>query len=161
MSKTFSHAGVSKLDGEFKVRYANDALRTKVLVKNGHTDIDILQLPYPMSKEDAIAHLLSIDFATDKFGVTNHAVHEAILAELDKRAPEGASKDKPKKEAKKPKKPKAEAPSMKSIEAKVAAKKATPQVPALAGMTPLGVPATTVSRAEVEAQLKDIEDAPF
>jgi hypothetical protein len=88
-------------------------------------------------------------------------VHEAILAELDKRAPEGASKDRPKKEAKKPKKPKAEAPSMEAIEAKVAAKKATPQVPALAGMTPLGIPATTVSRAEVEAQLKDIEDAPF
>ena len=161
MSKTFSHAGVSKLDGEFKVRFANDALRTKVLVKNGHTDIDILELPYPMTKEDAIAHLLSIDFATDKFGATNQAVHEAILAELDKRAPEGASKDRPKKEAKKPKKPKAEAPSMEAIEAKVAAKKATPQVPALAGMTPLGIPATTVSRAEVEAQLKDIEDAPF
>ena len=156
MSKTFSHAGVSKLDGEFKVRFANDALRTKVLIKNGHTDIDILQLPHPMTKEDAIAHLLSIDFATDKFGVTNQAVHEAILAELDKRAPEGASKDKPKKEAKKPKKP-----TMEAIEAKVAAKKATPQVPALAGMTPLGIPATTVSRAEVEAQLKDIEDAPF
>ena len=146
MSKTFSHAGVSKLDGEFKVRFANDALRTKVLVKNGHTDIDILELPHPMTKEDAIAHLLSIDFATDKFGVTNQAVHEAILAELDKRAPEGASKDKPKKEGKKPKKP-----TMEAIEAKVAAKKATPQ----------GIPATTVSRAEVEAQLKDIEDAPF
>lgn len=156
MSKTFSHAGVSKLDGEFKVRFANDALRTKVLIKNGHTDIDILELPHPMTKEDAIAHLLSIDFATDKFGVTNQAVHEAILAELDKRAPEGASKDKPKKEAKKPKKP-----TMEAIEAKVAAKKATPQVPALAGMTPQGIPATTVSRAEVEAQLKDIEDAPF
>jgi len=156
MSKTFSHAGVSKLDGEFKVRFANDALRTKVLIKNGHTDIDILELPHPMTKEDAIAHLLSIDFATDKFGATNQAVHEAILAELDKRAPEGASKDKPKKESKKPKKP-----TMEAIEAKVAAKKATPQVPALAGMTPLGIPATTVSRAEVEAQLKDIEDAPF
>jgi hypothetical protein len=156
MSKTFSHAGVSKLDGEFKVRFANDALRTKVLIKNGHTDIDILELPHPMTKEDAIAHLLSIDFATDKFGATNQAVHEAILAELDKRAPEGASKDKPKKEAKKPKKP-----TMEAIKAKVAAKKATPQVPALAGMTPLGIPATTVSRAEVEAQLKDIEDAPF
>jgi hypothetical protein len=56
---------------------------------------------------------------------------------------------------------------MKAIEAKVAAKKAkaTPQVPALEGMTPLGMkpsaPKSTVTRAEVEAQLKDIEDAPF
>ena len=163
MSKTFSHAGVSKLDGEFKVRFANDALRTKVLIKNGHTDIDIMQLPNPMTKEDIIAFLLSIDFAT-KDTVRNEAVHEAILAELDKRAPEGASKDKPKKEAKKPKKPKAEAPSMEAIEAKVAAKKATPQVAALPGMTPLGlpeVPKTTLTRSEIEAQLKDIEDAPF
>jgi len=153
MSKTFTHAGVSKLNGSFKVRFANDAMRTKVLIKSGHTDIDLMELPNPMSKEDAIAYLLSIDFATDKFGVTNHAVHEAILAEVDKRA-------------EKPAKVKAE-PTMKAIEAKVAAKKAkaTPQVPALEGMTPLGMkpsaPKSTVTRAEVEAQLKDIEDAPF
>ena len=153
MSKTFTHAGVSKLNGSFKVRFANDAMRTKVLIKSGHTDIDLMELPNPMSKEDAIAYLLSIDFATDKFGVTNHAVHEAILAEVDKRA-------------EKPAKVKAE-PTMKAIEAKVAAKKAkaTPQVPALEGMTPLGVkpsaPKSTVTRAEVEAQLKDVEDAPF
>ena len=153
MSKTFTHAGVSKLNGSFKVRFANDAMRTKVLIKSGHTDIDLMELPNPMSKEDAIAYLLSIDFATDKFGVTNHAVHEAILAEVDKRAD-------------KPAKVKAE-PTMKAIEAKVAAKKAkaTPQVPALEGMTPLGMkpsaPKSTVTRAEVEAQLKDVEDAPF
>ena len=151
MSKTFTHAGVSKLNGSFKVRFANDALRTKVLIKSGHTDIDLMELPNPMTKEDAVAYLLSIDFATDKFGVTNHAVHEAILAELDKRG------EKPAKAAK------ATKPTMEGIEAKVAAKKAkaTPQVPALAGMTPLGIPATTVTRAEVEAQLKDVEDAPF
>ena len=153
MSKTFTHAGVSKLNGSFKVRFANDAMRTKVLIKSGHTDIDLMELPNPMTKEDAVAYLLSIDFATDKFGVTNHAVHEAILAEVDKRA-------------EKPAKVKAE-PTMEAIEAKVAAKKAkvTPQVPALEGMTPLGVkpsaPKSTVTRAEVEAQLKDIEDAPF
>jgi len=152
MSKTFTHAGVSKLNGSFKVRFANDAMRTKVLIKSGHTDIDLMELPNPMSKEDAIAYLLSIDFAT-RDGVTNHAVHEAILAEVDKRAD-------------KPAKVKAE-PTMKAIEAKVAAKKAkaTPQVPALEGMTPLGMkpsaPKSTVTRAEVEAQLKDVEDAPF
>ncbi len=84
MSKLFSHAGVSKLDGEFKVRYANDALRTKVLIKNGHTDIDIVELREPMSKEDAVAYLLSIDFATQN-GVTNEAVQAALLAEVGKR----------------------------------------------------------------------------
>jgi len=146
MSKTFSHAGVSKLDGEFKVRFANDALRTKVLVKNGHTDIDILELPNPMTKEDVVAYLIKIDFAT-KNGVTNESVKAAILAEADKRsdAPKAASKDRPKKEAKKPKQPKK--PTMEGIVAKVEAKKAAPK--------------STVTRAEIEAQLKDIEDAPF
>ena len=153
MSKTFSHAGVSKLNGSFKVRFANDAMRTKVLIKSGHTDIDLIELPSPMTKEDAVAYLLSIDFAT-KDTVRNEAVHEAILAELDKRGETPV------------KAPKSVAPSMEGIKAKVEAKKAkvTPQVPALAGMTPLGlpeVPKSTVTRAEVEAQLKDIEDAPF
>ena len=75
----FSHAGVSKLNGEFKVRFANDALRTKVLIKNGHTDIDIIELKHPMSKEDAVAYLMEIDFAT-RDGVTNADVQAALAA---------------------------------------------------------------------------------
>jgi hypothetical protein len=59
---TFSHAGVSSLNGEFKVRFANDALRVKVLAKNNHKNIDIVELKNPMTKEDAVAYLLSIDF---------------------------------------------------------------------------------------------------
>ena len=141
MSKSFTHAGVSKLDGEFKVRFANDAMRTKVLIKNGHTDIDIVELKHPMTKEDAVAYLLSIDFAT-RDGKTNAAVQAALLAEVDKRG------EKPAKEAKAPKAkaaPKTKAkPSMEGIKAKVAAKKAAPK--------------STVTKAEVEAQL---EDAPF
>lgn len=139
MSKTFTHAGVSKLDGEFKVRFANDSLRTKVLIKNGHTDIDIVELREPMTKEDAVAYLLSIDFAT-RDGVTNEAVHAALLAEVEKRT------DAPK-AAKTPKAPKA-APSMETIKAKVAAKKAA-------------VPKSTVTKAEVQKQLDDMEEAPF
>lgn len=166
MSKTFSHAGVSKLNGEFKVRFCNDALRVKVLAKNGHTDIDILALPEPMTKEDVIAHFVKIEFYKNDQGVVNAEVQAAIEAEMDKRSEtKGASKDRPKKEAKKPKQPKK--PTMEGIVAKVEAKKAkaTPQVPALEGMTPLGVkpsaPKTTLTRAEIEAQLKDVEDAPF
>ena len=142
MSKTFTHAGVSKLNGEFKVRFANDSLRTKVLIKNGHTDIDIVELKTPMSKEDAVAYLLSIDFATQN-GVTNQEVHAALLAEVDKRA------ETPKAE-KAPKAPKAKksTPSMDAIKAKVEAKKAQ-------------VPKSTVSKAEVQKQLADLEDAPF
>jgi hypothetical protein len=94
---TFSHAGVSKLNGEYKVRYANDAMRVKVLAKNGHVDIDIVELKHPMSKEDAVAYLIGIDFDNGKA-----EIRAALEAEVDKRsepAPKAASKDKPKKEA--------------------------------------------------------------
>jgi len=143
MSKSFTHAGVSKLDGEFKVRFANDSLRVKVLAKNGHKDIDIVELKHPMTKEDAVAYLISIDFAT-RDGKTNQEVQAALLAEVDKRA----EKPKAEKAAPKAKAAKAKAkPTMEGIKAKVAAKKAAPK--------------STVSKAEVEKQLADLEEAPF
>ena len=77
---SFTHAGVSKLDGKFKVRFANDQARIKVLIKNGHTDIDMIELKYPMSKEDAIAYLVKIDFANG-----NTVVEAAINAAVKKR----------------------------------------------------------------------------
>ena len=81
MSKSFSHAGVSKQDGEFKVRFANDALRTKVLVKNGHTDIDLVELPREMTKAEIAVHLVEIGF-----GKGNAAV-EAAVAYVAKKNP--------------------------------------------------------------------------
>jgi hypothetical protein len=99
----FTYAGVSKHKGEFKVRFANDQLRVKVLAKNDHTDIDIIALPDAMTKEAAVAYLTQIAF-WDKGGVVNAEVRAAIEAEQTKREPKAASKDKPKKEAKKPKK---------------------------------------------------------
>jgi hypothetical protein len=76
----FSHAGVSRLNGEFKVRFANDALRVKILAKNGHKDIDIVELKAPMTKEAAVAYLMSIDFANG-----NKEVQAALEAAADKR----------------------------------------------------------------------------
>jgi hypothetical protein len=61
-SKTFAVAGVSTLNGVTKFRLAKDMTRVKVLAKNGHTDIQLVELPVPMTKEAAIAHLRSIDF---------------------------------------------------------------------------------------------------
>jgi hypothetical protein len=129
---TYSHAGVSKLDGEFKVRFANDAMRTKVLIKNGHTDIDIVELKNPMTKADAVAYLLSIDFDNG-----NKAVRAALEAAQEKRseAPKAAPK------AKAAPKTKAKAITLDTIKAKA--------------------PKSTVSKAEVEAQLAAAEDAPF
>ena len=145
MSKSFTHAGVSRLNGEMKVRFANDQMRVKVLAKNGHKDIDIVELKHPMTKEDAVAYLISIDFATQN-GKTNADVKAALEAELDKRTetPKAANKEqKPKKEAKKAKKPAPKAITLDTIKAKKTA------------------PKSTVSKAEVEAQLADLEEAPF
>ena len=69
--KTFSHAGVSKLNGEFKVRFCNDITRIKVLAKNDHKDIDIVELRHPMTKPDAVKFLLDIDFANGFYEVQN------------------------------------------------------------------------------------------
>jgi hypothetical protein len=85
----FTHAGVSKLNGEFKVRFANDMMRVKVLGKNGHKDIDIVELKNPMTKEDAVAFLLSIDFDNG-----NKAVRAALEAAADKRGVTTAPKAK-------------------------------------------------------------------
>ena len=60
MSKElFSVAGVARNpDGEMKVRFANDLVsRTKILVKAGCTEIDLNELPDPMSKLDALKWL--------------------------------------------------------------------------------------------------------
>ena len=146
MSKSFTHAGVSRLKGEFKVRFCNDALRVKVLAKNGHTDIDIIELKEAMSKEDTVAYLMSIDFAT-RDDVTNMEVQAALEAELDKRSEKPATVKVPKavKAVKAPKVPKG--PSMDAIKAKVAAAKKPP--------------VATKSKAQIEAELAVLDDAPF
>ena len=98
----FTHAGVSSLNGNMKVRFCNDALRVKVLAKNGHKDIDIVQLKNPMSKADAVAYLLSIDFDNG-----NKIVRAALEAAADKRGVASEPKAAPK--AKVVAKPKAKA----------------------------------------------------
>ena len=117
---SYSHAGVSKLDGKFKVRFANDSLRTKVLIKNGHTDIDIVELKHPMTKAEAVAYLLSIDFDNG-----NKEVRAALEAAQEKRSetPKAANKQPKKtKEAKKPAKKTKATPSLDAIKAKATAK---------------------------------------
>lgn len=138
MSKSFTHAGVSTLDGTVKARFCNDQMRVKVLAKNGHKDIDIIELKHPMTKEEAVAFLLSINFDNG-----NKTVRAALEAEVEKRTEKPAKATK----AATPKAKKS-TPSMDAIKAKVAAKKAA-------------TPKATVSKAQVAAQLADMEDAPY
>ena len=141
MSKTFKFVGVSRRNGTMKARFANDMTRVKVLAKTGSSDIDLIELEHPMTKEAAVAYLLQINFDQG-----NREVRAALEADLSKRTPsEKAPRAKtaktvkaaPKKAATKSK------PSMDSIKAKAQAAKAK---------------ATAVSKADVEKQL---EDAPF
>jgi hypothetical protein len=150
---TYTHAGVSTLAGVTKMRFANDALRVKVLAKNGHSNIDIVELKHPMTKEEAIAFLFSIDFATQN-GKTNAVVQAALEEAVEKRAPKVA-----KVKVAKVAKPKAKAkPTMDAIKAKVAAAKKT--VPATAAK-----PKSTVTKAQITKQLAEsnpaLEDQPF
>jgi|TARA_B100001964_G_C14215196_1_gene592408 hypothetical protein len=54
----YTVAGVSTSNGKTKVRFANDYVgRFKILTKNGHTDVNILELPNSMSKGDVCKFL--------------------------------------------------------------------------------------------------------
>ena len=137
-NKTFTFAGVSRLNGVIKARFANDQMRVKVLINGGHKDIDITELMRPMTKVEAVESLLKANFHNG-----NTEIQSALEAELDKRAPKAANRDKPKKEAKKPKKaPPAKAITLDTIKAKAK-------------------PKSTVTKAQVEAQPAASEDAPF
>jgi hypothetical protein len=56
-SKTFKVIGRSTLNGKVKVRFANDMTRVKVLIKNGHTDVELRELPEAMTKEAGLAYV--------------------------------------------------------------------------------------------------------
>ena len=62
-SKTFAVAGISTFKDGTKIRFANDAARVKILIKNGHTDIDLVDLPREMTKGEIAQYLFETDFA--------------------------------------------------------------------------------------------------
>ena len=97
-----------------------------------------------MSKADAVAFLLSIQFATNDAGEVNAEKQAALEEALERRTPQAAKKEqKGNKEAKKPKKEKAAV------------------APSLAGIRAKAVPKSTRSKAEITAELADLEDAAF
>lgn len=83
--KKFSVAGVSTLEGKTKIRFANDVMRVKILSKNGHTDVELVDLPHPMTKGEIAQHLVSIGFGAGKPAV------EAAIAYIAKKNPMAAS----------------------------------------------------------------------
>jgi len=79
--KLFTVAGVSTLDGETKVRFANDTLRLKVLMKHGHTDPILVELPQAMTK------LESVKFIKGLPEFEGAAAQSAIADYLDAKTP--------------------------------------------------------------------------
>ena len=65
----FKVTGISTLHGKTKVRFANDLVsRVKILVKDGHSDIELIELPDALSKLDCIKYLKGTDlYANPKF----------------------------------------------------------------------------------------------
>lgn len=53
----FKVAGVSRCNGVFKVRFANDMDRVKILVKTGHDEIELMELPEAMDKPAVVTFL--------------------------------------------------------------------------------------------------------
>ena len=134
MSKLFKVAGVSRRNGSFKARFANDMTRVKVLAKTGSSDIDLIELKEPMTKEEAVAFLISIDFDNG-----NTEIRAALEQELDKRTvtPKATTTKAPK------------------------AKKSTPSLDAIKARGEAAKKASTKSKADIEAQMADLEDAPY
>jgi hypothetical protein len=102
--KLFTVVGTSKLDGETKVRFANDIMRTKVLQKHNHEDIVLVELDTPMTKIEAVLAIKN----GDEF---QSAAQQAAIADyLDAKTPkEKAVKSTPKAKVAAPKATKAKA----------------------------------------------------
>jgi hypothetical protein len=83
--KKFAVAGVSTLDGKTKIRFANDTMRIKILAKNGHTDVDLIELPSEMTKAEIAQFLTSTGY-----GKGNPAI-EAAVAYIAKKNPAPAA----------------------------------------------------------------------
>jgi len=65
MDKLFSVAGVSKLSGAYKVRFANDLVgRIKALSKS-HEDVQLFELPKEMTKAEAVSFLKAHELYTN------------------------------------------------------------------------------------------------
>lgn len=99
--KLFNVFGVSKLNGEYKVRFANDIMRIKVLAKHGHEDIRLAEVDEPVTKYEGIQKI------RDMAEFQDAAAQSAIAEYLEDKAPKAA----------KTAAPKAKAPAKKSTKA--------------------------------------------
>lgn len=82
--KLFTVAGTAtNPDGTTKARFANDLVaRVKILSKNNCTNINLVELPRPMTKLEALEHLHSVGITEGDAGmaVANKLAEKSKLA---------------------------------------------------------------------------------
>lgn len=89
--KTFTVVGSSTLEGKTKIRFMNDSIRVKILEKNGHTNIDFINLPHAMCKVDAVRYLQAQNYregdldvqAAIAYVLKKNKASEATVAETE------------------------------------------------------------------------------
>jgi hypothetical protein len=109
---TYTVVGVSRLNGEVKVRFAHDQLYVKGLAKAGNTDIELVDAPEALDKTALVEFLKTTPLyenAEYREAIDARAEMYAIKAGTAVKAkalkgPKAGNKDAPKKEVKKPKK---------------------------------------------------------
>jgi hypothetical protein len=79
--KLFNVVGVSKLNGEYKVRFATDIMRIKVLAKHGHEDIRLAELDTHVTKYEAVKQIQTMEDFADA------SAQSAIAEYLEEKAP--------------------------------------------------------------------------
>jgi len=97
--KLFTVAGISKLNGNYKVRFANDIMRIKVLAKSGHEDIRLAELDRPMTKLEAATAVRAMDDFSDTVAqatITEYLEDNAPKTTVSKPAAKGVMKPKAK-----------------------------------------------------------------
>jgi hypothetical protein len=97
MSK-FAVAGVSRCEkGNYRVRVANDfAGRIKILVRGGHTDVELRELPEPMTKGEAALWLKASElYAKPEFAAAIDEADAKYNEVVAVKAPRAAKAEKP------------------------------------------------------------------
>lgn len=102
--KTFNVGGVSKTKGQYKVRFAGDMTRVKILAKTD-TDINLVELPRAMTKGELVVHLkttelylkpeyaAAIDAADAKYNVGGTVRVKATAPNMDDIKARASKKD--------------------------------------------------------------------
>lgn len=82
MINVFKFAGVSRTDGVLKTRFASDKVAVKMIEKKD-PNADMVELPTPMGKIDAINYLFSIQFHMANADQVDAEVNDVLTDKLE------------------------------------------------------------------------------